>query len=97
MPRLLHGFGVAWGAQERGADGGDHGARADRGTASVVAAFCRSRSVVGRRCVDQSTSDGVAADDTRRADRGLDHRRSGPTETRAAPGWGVKPVLGARW
>jgi len=34
--------------KSRGADGGDHGARANRGTASVVAAFCRSSSLVGR-------------------------------------------------
>src|SRR5450432_1327926 len=58
-------------AQERGTDGGDHGARANRGTASVVAAFCRPRSLVRRCCFDQGGPDGVAADDARRTDRGL--------------------------
>jgi SRSO17 transposase len=34
--------------KKRGAHGGDHGARASHGTASVVAAFCQPRSLAER-------------------------------------------------
>src|SRR6476619_6033995 len=39
----------------------------------------------------------TAADDARRTDRGLDHRRHGHSQKGAALGWGVTPVLRAAW
>src|SRR5216684_2972738 len=56
-----------------------------------------SRSLFGRCCFDQGAPDGVAADDARRTDRGLDHRRHRPSQKGAALGWGVTPVLRAAW
>src|SRR5215207_7232239 len=45
-----------------------------RTAASVVAAFYRSRRLVGRGGVGQGARDGVAADRASRPDRGFDHR-----------------------
>jgi len=49
----LHRFGFARRAQERGADGGEDGSGEDGGAASIAAAFCRRRDMVGRESAGQ--------------------------------------------
>src|SRR5260221_1692227 len=73
--RLLHRIDAAWRTKERGADGGEDGSSANGGPASVAAALCRCRNLVGREGYGQGARDGAAGDDERGADRGLDHRR----------------------
>ena len=80
------GSDAAGRAQERRADGGDDGAGADGGAASVAAAFCRSARLVGREGVGQGARDGAAGDRAARADRGLDHRRHRLSQAREALG-----------
>src|ERR1700686_2487012 len=57
------------------ADGGGDGTGAGGSPASIAAAFCRQRAVVGRAGSGQGARAGAADTLTPRANRGVDHRR----------------------
>src|SRR5215211_9516254 len=91
IARLLHRLGDAGGTQERRADGGDYGPWANCGTASIIAAFYWSRSLVRRGSLGQGARDGGAGDRASRTDRGLDHRRHELSQAGTAFGGGGAP------
>src|SRR5713226_7435153 len=84
-------------SQERGAAGCEDGSEPDGGTASVLAAFCRQRRVVGRAGVGQGAREGAAGDRAAWADRGMDHRRYGVPQAGAALGRGTPSILRTAW
>src|SRR6202020_2488635 len=94
---LLPGFDDALRAQERRTDGGDHGAGADCGTASIAAAFYWRRKVVGREGPRQGARIGAAGDGAPAVDRGLDHRRYELSQEGTAFGRGGATILRPAW
>src|SRR5260370_41827868 len=91
---ILQGLDEPLGAQDRRADGGDHGAGTDGGTASIVVAFCWRGKGVGREGLGQGARAGTSSDWVAWFDRSLDHRRHGLSEEEAALGWGDEAVVG---
>jgi hypothetical protein len=85
---LLHRSDDALRTQERGTDSGDHCAGSDIGAASIVAAFCRRRALVGREGLGQGARDGAAKYRAAWADRG-----SGLLTTRGSPNRGGIPLV----
>jgi hypothetical protein len=88
---------VAASGRKRGADGSDHGTRANGGAASVIAAFCRSGSLVGWGGASQSAPDGAASDRASWSDQSLDRRRYRLSHEGGAFGWGGAPNTAGNW